>query len=204
MNQEYHPLQETRITIPETQEQERANNNYFALLFSTDTIAIIVAFIITVISYFTPPFNRDFYGIADINHPHLPDIVPIYVVFIFITIAPIPLCFFKKNFLAFIYRYGFGLVLTLCVTEWLKIVVGRLRPDFLDRCQPVNGVCTGLFKLVNDGRKSFPSGHSSISFYSTHFLILESGLLVSKKAEFIIMLIVVLFYSFPVYTAISR
>jgi hypothetical protein len=45
--------------------------------------------------------------------------------------------------------------------------MGKLRPDFRDRCQPVsnskwpNIQCQGDKKVINEGRKSFPSGHTS-------------------------------------------
>lgn len=63
--------------------------------------------------------------------------------------------------------------LTLLLTEIFKILVGRPRPDFIDRCQPIRGstdaqiyglssseICTRT-DLLNDGFKSFLSGHSS-------------------------------------------
>ncbi|EIM86809.1 lipid phosphate phosphatase 1 [Stereum hirsutum FP-91666 SS1] len=52
------------------------------------------------------------------------------------------------------------------VTEGLKNRVGRLRPDFLSRCKwdAVAAACTGKHDQVNDGRRSFPSGHSSTAW----------------------------------------
>ena len=81
------------------------------------------------------------------------------------------------------------------LTEFIKVIVGRLRPNFLDVCQPdrlISELCfsnnysnkTNLvpevdFRCLNhdiseieESRKSFPSGHASISFYSMLFLIL--------------------------------
>ncbi|MFH2009204.1 MAG: phosphatase PAP2 family protein [bacterium] len=63
--------------------------------------------------------------------------------------------------------------LTLFITAVLKINVGRLRPDFLERCQPNASLeCQGDPAEVREGRKSFPSGHSSISFAGGVFLSL--------------------------------
>lgn len=62
-------------------------------------------------------------------------------------------------------------------TSFLKATVGRPRPDFYYRCFP-NGVsndqlpCTGERKLIIEGRRSFPSGHSSFSFSSLGFVSL--------------------------------
>lgn len=79
---------------------------------------------------------------------------------------------------------GTSIGLGISVTMILKIQVGRLRPDFITRCvvdkakadamdianfQKYNTIvaedypCTGDSKAVTEGRKSFPSGHSSFS-----------------------------------------
>lgn len=87
-----------------------------------------------------------------------------------------------------------ALALNLLTTEVLKVSVGRLRPDFQDRvrrfyCQKADhqGVsCTGsevpldddpvkAQKLLDDGRKSFPSGHSSTSFALATYAALATG-----------------------------
>jgi diacylglycerol diphosphate phosphatase/phosphatidate phosphatase len=71
-----------------------------------------------------------------------------------------------------------GLAIALSSTSLLihvfKNFIGRPRPDFLDRCQPPSGatdpfmalstisVCTQTdAKILADGMKSFPSGHSA-------------------------------------------
>ncbi|KAJ3533863.1 hypothetical protein NM688_g7221 [Phlebia brevispora] len=80
-----------------------------------------------------------------------------------------------------------GLVLALCITGALtqitKVTVGRPRPDLIARCIPRPGsmdpqwglssaeICTQTewYKLT-DGWRSFPSGHSSMSFAGLGFL----------------------------------
>ncbi|CAG8515439.1 14875_t:CDS:2 [Funneliformis caledonium] len=77
-----------------------------------------------------------------------------------------------------------ALTLTLMVTAVFKNTVGRPRPDFIDRCQPIAGgadppvyglsnstICTRR-ELLNDGFKSFLSGHASTSFAGMGFLSL--------------------------------
>ncbi|WEL39716.1 phosphatidic acid phosphatase [Encephalitozoon hellem] len=61
---------------------------------------------------------------------------------------------------------------TSAIVENMKNMVGRLRPDFLSRCSPVGGKCTGSPKLILEGRRSFPSGHTSIAACSFIFLVL--------------------------------
>ncbi|GAA6024083.1 hypothetical protein JCM10207_009304 [Rhodosporidiobolus poonsookiae] len=60
------------------------------------------------------------------------------------------------------------------IVEGVKNRVGRLRPDFLSRCQwdPLLQACTGDAWLIKDGRRSFPSGHSSTAWQGLFFLSL--------------------------------
>jgi len=77
---------------------------------------------------------------------------------------------------------SFSLLFTATVTNMVKNMVGRPRPDFMGRCfsagipeQPfdkdgVTLLCNGDEADIREGRKSFPSGHSSIMFSSIGFL----------------------------------
>ncbi|KAF8481531.1 phosphatidic acid phosphatase type 2/haloperoxidase [Gautieria morchelliformis] len=77
-----------------------------------------------------------------------------------------------------------GIAITGSITQIVKVTVGRPRPDCIDRCQPRPGSANhAVFGLVNatictqtdnsilkDGFRSFPSGHSSLSFAGLGFL----------------------------------
>lgn len=63
-----------------------------------------------------------------------------------------------------------SLSLTLVIVSLVKVSVGRLRPDFLARCKPIDGLCTGAPKDIREGRKSFPSGHTALAFASLGFV----------------------------------
>lgn len=70
---------------------------------------------------------------------------------------------------------GKWFVISLIVEEFLIFYLGRPRPDYVHRCFPSGNYqsdipCLGSYYLVNDGRKSFPSGHSSVAFSSFGFL----------------------------------
>jgi len=65
-----------------------------------------------------------------------------------------------------------SLSLALTLICLIKNNVGRLRPDFLARCVPVNGLCSHSGPEVMEGRKSFPSGHSGLSFAGLGYLAL--------------------------------
>lgn len=78
-----------------------------------------------------------------------------------------------------------SLSMTRIITQFVKVTVGRPRPDLISRCQPVTGsadplwglstvdVCTQtVSRILEDGWRSFPSGHSSMSFAGLGFLAL--------------------------------
>ena len=87
--------------------------------------------------------------------------------------------------------YTLSVVVCGVLTSVVKLLYGRPRPDFFNRCFPdislddksaidakinsistLNLVCDSNSdeKVVEEGRKSFPSGHSSIAFVSFSFI----------------------------------
>lgn len=79
-----------------------------------------------------------------------------------------------------------GCGLTVFLTAIAKDTVGSLRPDFLARCDPdyslvpanqtwIPGslaICRGDAAVVTKGRRSFPSGHSSVAFFAWIYVAL--------------------------------
>lgn len=76
-----------------------------------------------------------------------------------------------------------SLLLTMFLTDGIKNSVGRPRPDLIARCKPKEDtpshalvaieVCTETNRRVlQDGWRSFPSGHSSFAFSGLGYLAL--------------------------------
>ncbi|KAF8127586.1 PAP2-domain-containing protein [Boletus edulis] len=76
-----------------------------------------------------------------------------------------------------------SITITGSVTQLIKVTVGRPRPDLIERCQPLPGsedpllglstidVCTQTStRVLENGWRSFPSGHSSLAFAGLGFL----------------------------------
>ncbi|KAJ3036193.1 hypothetical protein HDV00_002989 [Rhizophlyctis rosea] len=71
-----------------------------------------------------------------------------------------------RNFLQELHFVLLASLTTVAYTQLLiytiKMLIGRLRPDFLARCDwsVLKQACTGDPELIRTGRMSFPSGHS--------------------------------------------
>ena len=123
--------------------------------------------------------------------------------------------------------FFFGLVATAVLTDLGKVIVGRLRPNFIDVCRPdvnpfsqlcgknnnrtflvpdVDFKCTNTDKEnVDESRLSFPSGHSSLSFYSMVYLILFVNLTWKcRKLGLLPRLVQIAFLILAIFTSLSR
>ncbi|XP_006732690.1 phospholipid phosphatase 1 isoform X2 [Halichoerus grypus] len=96
--------------------------------------------------------------------------------------------FIRNNYIATIYKaigtFLFGAAASQSLTDIAKYSIGRLRPHFLDVCDPdwskincsvgyiENYICRGNAHKVKEGRLSFYSGHSSFSMYCMLFVAL--------------------------------
>lgn len=96
--------------------------------------------------------------------------------------------FIRNNYIATIYKaigtFLFGAAASQSLTDIAKYSIGRLRPHFLDVCDPdwskincsdgyiENYICRGNAEKVKEGRLSFYSGHSSFSMYCMLFVAL--------------------------------
>lgn len=154
-----------------------------------DLLLLVVVVIVSYPVYHAKPFERQF-TINDLTlshpfteHERVTDkmlfvysfVLPLLTAAIMIAIFGDP-----KHRLYLVYISVLGLSLSVSLTSlftnFIKNWIGRLRPDFLVRCQPKKGlpidtlfyaseVCTSKFPdVLLDGFRATPSGHSSQSF----------------------------------------
>ncbi|KAL5227529.1 hypothetical protein ABZP36_015794 [Zizania latifolia] len=156
-----------------------------------DWIVLVLLAAVVIALHFVAPFSR-FVGkdmMADISYPVERSTVPAWGVPIISILCPVVI--FVSMYIARRDVYDlhhatlgvlFSVLITAVVTTVLKNAVGRPRPDFFWRCFPdgkqlydqVTGgvICHGEKSFLKDGRKSFPSGHTSWSFAGLGFLSL--------------------------------
>ncbi|XP_043651950.1 phospholipid phosphatase 5 isoform X2 [Drosophila teissieri] len=133
------------------------------------------------------------------KNPRRPDIVRGGELLFWVIVAPflVTVAFYWytkdiRDFRAASWAWTLALCMNGIPTSVLKITVGRPRPDYFYRCFP-DGVmvlnttssgldsfsldfnCTGHSGDINEGRKSFPSGHSSFAFASFGFIAYYIG-----------------------------
>jgi len=82
----------------------------------------------------------------------------------------------RNDIIPFISSFSLAFLLNGILTNVLKASMGKLRPDFYSRCFPggsgpfvlPSGLdeldCVGLESIVREGRRSFPSAHTSYAF----------------------------------------
>ncbi|KAF4517633.1 hypothetical protein B566_EDAN002864 [Ephemera danica] len=133
-----------------------------------------------------PPFQRVIQPeeLWMYKYPHQASYFPVTILWPLVLLAPtIVISFFfwlrrdTRDAHQAILAVTLALSLNGMITDVIKVIVGRPRPDFYNRCFPDgNGNdelhCTGPAWLINDGRKSFPSGHSSFAFAGMGFVSL--------------------------------
>lgn len=163
------------------------------LMLDWVTIAFLIA--ISLVLEVVEPFHRVFsLEDLDLYHPFsTQETVPIYLLLLLLLIVPtatiVLMSYLKltdwRSYLLLVHTslvaFLLSVVFTGFFTNFGKVFVGRPRPDFLARCKPspdtpttgyvTSSVCTtNDSRVLSDGFRSFPSGHSSIAFASFNFL----------------------------------
>ncbi|KAJ3158826.1 hypothetical protein HDU86_002513 [Geranomyces michiganensis] len=171
---------------------ESRSNNIFHLLKESvwEWLAVIGLVVAAGALEFVQPFERVAFGVNwQIAYPMSTQTVPTWMLAAIAVGAPVVAIFLvslvlkrsvfdcHQSFLGLCVALSF----TLLFTQIVKVSTGGLRPDFLDRCQPIYKEgdvllrvvsCTGNANDIKEGRKSFFSGHSSIGWAGLGFLSL--------------------------------
>ncbi|KAH9072094.1 lipid phosphate phosphatase 1 [Lactarius deliciosus] len=155
---------------------------WFDSSYVVDWVVVTGLFMLSWLIDTLPVFERDFSPNDPlIQHPHTSQRIPSDTNNFVTLMVPVALSVFIGGYRGSVHEIHHGLLaacagkaLSLLTTEALKNRVGRLRPDFLARCQwdASQHICTGKFDDIIDGRKSFPSGHSSTAFVGMTFTAL--------------------------------
>ncbi|KAJ2787631.1 hypothetical protein GGI15_000593 [Coemansia interrupta] len=179
----------------EVYEREIAPPTRLVLSYIPDYVVLAAMAVLWGLISKITPFHRDF-SLTDktIQYPHKPDSVPFYAAVLLCCVAPLAViltwtAFVRRSFHdmnAGVLGLGISLVLNMMITNSVKNLAGRLRPDFIARCnldpattvEPAIGLLTSAVcaptdhKVFLDGMRSFPSGHTSFSFAGLTYLSL--------------------------------
>lgn len=121
-----------------------------------------------------PSAKKGFFGDdRSLQYPHSPSTVPSWALVLISLGLPLAIMGIRRDW-SWMRKTVFYIGLVEVVVTLLKVMVGRHRPHFLSLCGPVQGyalLCPEEH-LVLEARKSFPSGHSSMSFAGMTILVL--------------------------------
>lgn len=155
-------------------------------MFLSEVGTRICLFVIFVITENLDPFVRKIQEEEWwlYKNPHLPSYVPTWWMWFIVVSIPLTVIFvvrfnlLRRTDSSDTSQALQGVTLAICLAgvlaNFVKLVVGRPRPDFFYRCYPDGDYqplkeCTGDADTISEGRKSFPSGHSAFSFSSLGF-----------------------------------
>lgn len=156
------------------------------LINRIDVIVFIILVVATIYLEFNGNPREQVIDLNDVTlrQPLLPDIVSVNSVLVLTFIVP-SLVYAAMHFMrpaaGALATFMSGLlesnILTMLCTNVFKVLVGRPRPFFVTVCKsydPADSThCTGAASIVREARKSFPSGHTSLSFSAGVFLSLS-------------------------------
>ncbi|CAN8077348.1 unnamed protein product [Agarophyton chilense] len=181
------PLRRKGSAGPEKKMTRPTEKNVPSPSVKWDVLVLLLLTVVTVyIDLFVPPYVQSV-NLDDPNYkfPHIPDIVSDTAVIIVNFLGPFlvllltqvrTIRFIRPLFVIFALSLVESNVITMLITTVFKVIAGRPRPYFSSVCESyapdVENLCVGHERAVRESRKSFPSGHSSLSFSAATFVFL--------------------------------
>ncbi|KAJ2157557.1 hypothetical protein GGF46_004419 [Coemansia sp. RSA 552] len=177
--------------------QPRPRRRQLLLSYTPDYVVLVGMAVLWALLSKVKPFQRDF-SLTDktIQYPHKPDSVPFYAAVLLSFVVPLVVIVAWTGIRRSFHDMNSGvlglcvsLVLNMMITNTVKNLAGRLRPDFIERCnldldqvrEPTVGLLTSAVcnptddSVFQDGMRSFPSGHTSFAFAGLTYLALWLG-----------------------------
>nr|GLL35348.1 lipid phosphate phosphatase 2 [Ipomoea trifida]GMD33956.1 probable lipid phosphate phosphatase 4 [Ipomoea batatas] len=168
----------------------KSHGHELAKLHKYDWMILLLLALIDGFLYIIEPFHRYTNAdmMRDLKYPFkVHSTIPIWAVAVYAVILPCTIFYIyylhRKNVYDLhhaVLGIMYSMLIAAVITDSIKAAVGRPRPNFFWRCfpdgieayDPVSGdvECTGLHKFIKEGYKSFPSGHTSLSFAGLGFL----------------------------------
>ncbi|KAI9503617.1 hypothetical protein GGI25_004861 [Coemansia spiralis] len=175
----------------------RSRKSRLIISYIPDYFFLVVMAVLWGVLSLIEPFHRDF-SLTDksIQYPHKPDSIPFYAAVLLCFVLPLVVIILWAGLIrrsfhdmnSGVLGLCLSIVLNMMITNTVKNLAGRLRPDFIDRCnldkdtalslQPAIGMVTSAIckqtdkSVFWDGMRSFPSGHTSFSFAGFTYLSL--------------------------------
>ena len=175
-------IRKTKTKFPSTTPQKSKDTVWFSKSYLIDwgVAASLASAGGLFYILFEPPKREWSPNDLSIQYPHKPDTVSEAAITLLASGIPLAIFGLSQIWLRSghdFHHAALGLTetfaMTLFLTTLIKGFAGRLRPDWISRCQPdAQQKCTGDPTKLTKGRKSFPSGHTSFGFAGATFLSL--------------------------------
>ncbi|KAM4552888.1 phospholipid phosphatase-related protein type 4-like [Odontesthes bonariensis] len=120
----------------------------------------------------------------------------------------------------FIGVHIFGLCVTALITDILQLSTGQHTPFWLDVCKPnltyinmstcdeayiLEDICSGQdLRLINDGRKSFPSQHATLAAFAAVYISMYFNTVLTHSAKLLKPLLVFSFVMLAILAGLTR
>ncbi|XP_048140467.1 lipid phosphate phosphatase 2-like isoform X1 [Rhodamnia argentea] len=182
--------QQHRIRSQIASNMMRSSGVMVARTYIYDWLILMALVVIGSLLLLIHPFHR-FVGkdmMTSLKYPLKGNTVPFWTVPTYALLLPMVIfvvLYLRRRDIYDLHHAVLGLLYsasaTAVITNALKLAVGRPRPDFFWRCFPDgkdvydrlgNVICHGKRSVIDEGHKSFPSGHTSWSFAGLGFLSL--------------------------------